>query len=408
MQTFRQQITNNHSLTDANFGLSFKVCDDSDIPNADEFLSGSELTGIMAANGLGSWKYNLHSQKLTVCSIAAQYLGLKNETISLGNIMRRLAGLQAGKLFKSLKTACVSHTPLNEEIKIRPIDASNSIWLKITGTLFYNGGIAVKMMGTITDITQLKNEENRKMDLMAFLNHELRTPLSTAKLYIQNACRIAKMGKDTVMESRLMRADYQTVLMSGMIDNFLTLSRMEATPLTVNHSHFDLSKMIDEIIADMALMYPQRLFKITLSKSVTVEADQDKIRQVLNNYLTNAIKYSPTESPIKISCKHDRGYVKVAVSDQGAGISLTDQKLLFNRYSRVHDQKQIRVKGFGLGLFLSREIIECHDGNVWVKSQPGKGSIFGFTIPLAASVTKYSGDLSKISKVDSKLELGYH
>jgi len=348
--------------------------------DASKTFTDADLSQIMAANGQGSWKFKLHTHQLTLCPVAMKLLGFKaGVPVSLTMGIRRLVNLNACHVLKVLKAACRDHSRTEEVIKVNV--ANTVAWLKITGNVFYSNSMALNMMGTVADVTASKNEEIRRMDLMAFLNHELRTPLSTVKLYIQNARYVAQAENNRSLADRMLKADYQTVRMANMIDNFLTLSHLEVTRVMVDATRFDLSKVVEDLVSEMAFMYPDRLFKIALNKPVVVEADKDKVIQVLINYLTNAVKYSPADGAINVSCGQIGKQVKVAVTDKGAGIGAKDQKLLFNRYSRVHDQNTIRAKGFGLGLFLSREIIESHCGKVWVKSQLGKGSTFGFTLP---------------------------
>jgi two-component system sensor histidine kinase VicK len=354
---------------------------DKTLRSADQLFTGEELEKIISSNEVGIWKYYLHTDRLEICPVAIRLLKLQSGAeLNLNKVIRHLVGLQACLLVKALMTACHNKLRMEEVVRIHTGNDTPR-WLKVTGDLYYYEGYACKMMGTITDLTELKCSQERGMDLMAFLNHELRTPLSIAKLYIQRSYLVAKEQKNDALEDMLMKADYQTVQMAAMIDNFLTLSRLEATSMVLQSSSFNLGKMILEMIADLQLIYPDRHFNTMQLMPVMVRADQDKIRQVLNNYLTNAIKYSPDHSTIHLAFIRHSNRVEVAVGDEGIGISPSDQKLLFDRYYRVHHTDTIRANGFGLGLFLSREIIEHHGGKVWVRSKPGVGSTFGFTLP---------------------------
>jgi len=341
----------------------------------------TELENIMSSSNSGAWKYYMHTDRLELCPVSAKLLGLNSGIqFNLYKIIRHLIGLQASLLIKALKAACHDQTHVDEEIKIRS-KSGDLIWLKVTGDLYRHDGYACKMMGTINDMTELKNKHERKMDLMAFLNHELRTPLSIAKLYIQKTYQLAVQQRNTKLEDMLAKADYQAVQMTAMIDNYLTLSRLEVAPMLVQTTSFNLGAMVLEMISDLKLIYPGRHFSTMQLVPVMVRADREKIRQVLNNYLTNAVKYSPDHSTIHLAFSRQSGQVKVAVGDEGLGVAEEEQEFLFNRYYRAHEKDTIRAGGFGLGLYLSREIIESHGGKVWVKSKPGIGSTFGFTLP---------------------------
>jgi two-component system sensor histidine kinase VicK len=350
-------------------------------PEEDSPFTMGDLKDLMAYNELGYWKLNILTQQISLCPVSARLLGLRiGVQVNLSTLTRHLINLNASGIIEAFRSACENHSRVEKVIKVNTGESNRVTWLKITGALFYSNGIAVKVMGTVTDITAVKNEEFQRKDLMAFLSHELRTPLSTAKLYVQHAHKIAKKEKINGLENSLTKADYQTVRMVNMIDNFLTLSNMENSKLVIQAKNFDLTDTISEIIKDMAFIYPERVFKMEFKKPVKAHADKDKIIQVLINYLNNAVKYSSPDTPISVSCKKIGDQIRVGVSDKGPGISIENQRYLFNRYSRVHDEKNIRVKGFGLGLFLSREIIECHGGGVWVQSNPGEGSTFGFNL----------------------------
>jgi two-component system sensor histidine kinase VicK len=215
---------------------------------------------------------------------------------------------------------------------------------------------------------------------MAFLNHELRTPLSTIKLYIQNTARVARMENNKTLEDKMLKADQQTVSMTQMINNFLTLSQIQDARLTLQQSHFNLCQLVEGVVADMTTLYPERNFKLKVSKAIWLTADYDKLVQVLINYINNAVKFSSAKSVVTVTCGTVNDEAVVTVQDKGKGIKPADQKLLFCRYSRIKQENT--AKGYGLGLYLSREIVESHGGYVGVDSEYGKGSAFYFRLPL--------------------------
>ncbi|RZK33150.1 MAG: ATP-binding protein [Pedobacter sp.] len=120
---------------------------------------------------------------------------------------------------------------------------------------------------------------------------------------------------------------------------------------------------------------------ITKTEEIFINADREKIGQVINNFISNAVKYSPIGSTIEISCTISNGAAVVAVRDEGIGIMPDDQHHLFERYYRVMNQPQT-VSGFGIGLYLCAEIIKRHHGRIWLESEMGKGSTFYFSLPI--------------------------
>jgi len=341
------------------------------------------ITNVLATAGIGMWSFSAYTKKFHLDPVASQFLGLKGSvTFSLEALMRKLVEWKQEEVLSKATKACKTNQQFEAELQISNRADNLCKWVKVTGKLYCNDGVAMKMMGTITDITALKKDENLKKDLMAFLSHELRTPLSVAKIYIQNAGRLAKIDKNTAIEGKMAQADQQMVFMAGLIDNFLTLSQVQNNRLSLHRTYFDLTKLVVDVMSNMAFLYPERVFKYELSEAIWVCADEDKIVQVLTNYIANAVKFSSPKSHVHIACKKSGTGVVVSVKDKGCGIEPEGQKQLFNKYCRVEQENQMRTKGYGLGLFLCREIIESHGGKVWVNSEVNKGSTFYFSLPV--------------------------
>ena len=340
------------------------------------------ITNVLATAGIGMWSFSVYTKKFHLDPVASQFLELKGSvTFSLRVLMRKLVEWKQEAVLSTVTTDCKTNQEFEAQLQISNRADNLCKWVKITGKLYCSDGIAMKMMGTITDITALKKEEDLKKDLMAFLSHELRTPLSVAKIYIQNAGRLAKTDNNAAIEGKMVQADQQMVFMTGLIDNFLTLSQVQNNRLPLHKTYFDLSDLVVNVMSNMALLYPERVFKYELSEEIRVYADQDKVVQVLTNYITNAVKFSSSKSHVHIACKKLGTNAVVSVKDRGCGIEPEGQKLLFNKYCRVEQENQIRTRGYGLGLFLCREIIESHSGKVWVNSEVDKGSTFYFSLP---------------------------
>lgn len=127
---------------------------------------------------------------------------------------------------------------------------------------------------------------------------------------------------------------------------------------------------------------------LEMSCNLDIDADRDKIYQVLTNLLTNAIKYSDTGTTIRVSCKRTDGKVTIAVQDQGIGIAEEDQPKLFERFYRVREEQNKHIGGFGIGLYLVSELLRLHRSTIEVESKPGKGAIFSFNLPVYCVLTK--------------------
>ena len=143
-----------------------------------------------------------------------------------------------------------------------------------------------------------------------------------------------------------------------------------------------MNALLNEVMEEGMLITTSHNVVVLPCPMIFVKADRDKIGQVINNFLSNSLKYSPTGKNIEISCKEVNDNVQVSVTDEGMGIKPQDQKKLFDRYYRIENMETQNISGFGLGLYLSAEIIRRHNGKVWIESEIGKGSTFYFSLPL--------------------------
>ncbi|WP_316809055.1 PAS domain-containing protein [Pedobacter agri] len=254
-------------------------------------------------------------------------------------------------------------------------------WVSAHGKARYdNEGKAIKMVGIVSDITEVKADEQRKNDFIGMVSHELKTPLTSLTAYIQLLQSKASKNQDSFALSVLEKANNQSKKMVNMINSFLNVSRLESGKIHIERQHFDLSLLMQEIDEEFNVVVNSHQF-IFKTEKVFINADREKISQVINNFISNAVKYSPTGSTIEISCSMDGASAIVAVRDEGIGIMPEDQHQLFERYYRVMSQPQT-VSGFGIGLYLCAEIIKRHHGQIWLQSEIGIGSTFYFSIPI--------------------------
>jgi PAS domain S-box-containing protein len=231
------------------------------------------------------------------------------------------------------------------------------------------------------DIRDKKKEEQRKNDFIAMVSHELKTPLTSIKSYVQVLLGIAKKEDNSFRINALTRTEVQIKKMVSMIGDFLSLTKLEEGKIKLNKEIFDLRPLIEDAVSDAQFLTSTHLIQLG-ECHFKVHADKDKIGQVLNNLLNNAIKYSPGGGKILISCEKDNKKVKVSVADEGIGISADNQRRLFDRFYRVENEQIRTVSGFGVGLYLVSEILRYHDSEIEVESEEGVGSTFYFTLAL--------------------------
>lgn len=252
-------------------------------------------------------------------------------------------------------------------------------WIKARGKVFFNAeDKPVRFIGSVLDITREKQEELKKNDFIAIISHELKTPITVIKSYLQILLSKAKKEENNANIVALTRAEAQTNKMSSMIKDFLNLARIEAGKILLAKEDFNLSILLEDIAAEAHLLSNSHNIQVECLENIKVNADKDKIGQVLINLINNAVKYSPIGSKITVGCNEEQGKIKVYVSDEGLGISAKDQKELFTRFYRVDNEKTKTISGFGIGLYIVSEILKHHKSEINLKSQEGCGSTFYF------------------------------
>lgn len=243
-------------------------------------------------------------------------------------------------------------------------------------------GVVEAVAGTTRDISEIKENEQRKNDFISMVSHELKTPLTSVISYVQVAQKRMAQLEDKIAPDMLTRANKQLGKMTNMINGFLNVSRLESGRIQIDYQPFDVAGLMKELHdeAVATIFSHQVVFNPTVE--TWVNADREKIAQVFNNLISNAVKYSPIGSVIKVTCDSADGYMIAKIEDEGMGISETDLPKLFERYYRVQEAETNHISGFGIGLYLCSEIIKRHNGDIWAESQPGKGSTFYFKLPL--------------------------
>lgn len=233
------------------------------------------------------------------------------------------------------------------------------------------------------DITERKLDETRKNDFIGMVSHELKTPLTSLSAILQVAKAKLNNTNDAFLSGAMQKANHQVKRMSTMINGFLNISRLESGKIQIDKQPFNIETLINEVVDEMKVTATTHTINVDGCAPVEVNADQDKIQSVISNLISNAIKYSPGGTLVNVGCKTYKTEVVVSVSDKGIGIKPGDAERIFDRYYRVESRDTRHISGFGIGLYLSAEIVERHGGRIWLESESGKGSTFYFSLPLA-------------------------
>lgn len=243
--------------------------------------------------------------------------------------------------------------------------------------LVENGEISL-WLGTNTNIDAQKQNERRKDEFLSIASHELKTPLTGIKAFNQLMRRNPASDKTPTYVEKSTENIYR---LEKLINDLLDVTKINAGKLTYDFAPFDFSQMLKDSVESAQLTTTHQII-LDQPENVTVNGDRLRLEQVINNFLSNAIKYSPDGKKVIVKSQLSAGGLIVSVQDFGIGIQEQHVKRLFDRYYRI-DNTAMRFEGLGLGLFISSEILKRHTGTFWIESQPDQGSTFYFRLSLA-------------------------
>lgn len=340
----------------------------------------------MEASGIATWSADLSNKELIFSKSAFILHGIPVGTgLTLMDAMQLMLPEYRGQFRAAVEEALKNKVSFNEEYQIMPMDGSKPKWLKSTGKAYYQDkgkGKPLYMTGTMLDITENKLDDLRKNDFIAMASHELKTPLTVLKAYVQMLTIRVKKSEDLFIMAALEKVNAQVKKMVSMINSFLNVSRLEAGKIRLEKTTFNLVELINEMVKELVLTTKNYDIHLRPGQEISVFADREKIGQVIDNLLSNAVKYSPVGKQIEISSYQANGFAWISVKDQGIGVKLQDKGKLFERFYRVENPNMQTVSGFGIGLYLCAEIVQRHNGKIGVESEFGKGSTFWFTLPV--------------------------
>lgn len=232
----------------------------------------------------------------------------------------------------------------------------------------------------VHDITIYKQLEKEKEDVIGFVAHELRNPLSNIILCNELIGEALSEHDNQLAESLLQRSKNNASRLQKMITELYESTKITSGYLPLDISEFNFFEVVKEAVETVEVLHPSYLITVNGNANITITADRYRIIQVLTNYLSNGIKYSNGKTTVSLNITHDEKTLTVSVKDEGLGISKVQLPYVFERFFRV--EKTRNIEGIGLGLYLCRQIIHAHKGRVWAESEEAKGSVFYFSIPL--------------------------
>lgn len=239
----------------------------------------------------------------------------------------------------------------------------------------------------IEDITERREIERRKDDFLSIASHELKTPLTTIKGFMQVLQRTVPKEMPEKFTATLTKVATHVERLNSLVGELLDVSKIQTGNIEIHKVAFDFDKIVIEAIESLQTATATHKIILEGRTNSMVEADESHIIQVINNLLSNAIKYSPDSETILVNIANVSEYVKLSVTDNGLGMNPEETKRVFERFYRsVEVQKHF--SGMGIGLYVCDQIIKNHSVTLWVDSKKGKGSTFSFTLPRSGSASK--------------------
>ncbi|MFW0718666.1 PAS domain-containing sensor histidine kinase [Pedobacter sp. N23S346] len=288
-------------------------------------------------------------------------------------------------LQKGLENAAINHVAHSSEMRFKNWNGEYIWHLNVASPIYDEQGNLKMWVGSTTNIQEIKEEDQRKTDFVSMLSHELKTPVTSIKGHVQLALRL--LSKETLtpsiekLQSSLTRIDNLIVQLTSLIGDMLDLSRLDAGRMDLRLEHFAIDILVKEVVEDFRLSHQQYIFSLTAGNEIIINADRDRISQVLINLISNAIKYSPENKRVDIDVSLVNNQAQIAIRDYGIGINKKDQDKIFERFYRVDGRNEKFFSGFGIGLFLAHGIVTRHGGLISLESELGKGSTFVLHLP---------------------------
>lgn len=251
-----------------------------------------------------------------------------------------------------------------------------------------------RWVGTFTDINEQKLVSKRKDEFISVASHELKTPLTSLKGFIQLMERT--LTRDSPHYLYVERSLMQVHKLDKLIADLLDVSKIESGSLRLNLEEFNFDSMLSACVDLMKQTHPDYAFIQKGRKGVTIRGDEARLEQVLLNFLSNAVKYSPYKKEIVIEVNSlPNSRLEVRVQDFGIGIADEERSKVFGKFYRSMETTQ-NFQGLGLGLYISADILQRHGAEYGVDSEPGKGSTFYFSLPYQPTITAIDSTHEKV------------
>ncbi|HEY4064674.1 MAG TPA: PAS domain S-box protein [Puia sp.] len=344
-------------------------------------LLAEQRTNIaIQSSEMGEWEWNITSDVVRRNEYSNNLIGIEPGTTGNESFYGYIYSGDVDFVKRQMQTAIDGLNIFQADFRILRADNKEIRWVSSYGRVIgRKNGRASRMIGVMYDITSRKMLEKLKDDFISVASHELKTPVTSIKGYSQILLQTFKQTNDAESIEWLTKLNSQVDRLTKLLYTLLDSTSLLEGRLKLKPETFDINELLEEQIAELQLISPIHVLIWKPGSIPLVHADKSRIRQVINNLVSNAIKYSP-KGEVIISSADEQDGVVITVKDFGPGIASHHHEDIFKRYYRL-DQSAGNSQSLGLGLYLSQEIIKQHKGTIGVNSILGKGSSFYFKLP---------------------------
>lgn len=265
--------------------------------------------------------------------------------------------------------------------------------VKKDGSLFWASGLAYPLKDKngghrgftfiLINRTEEKAIDKRKDDFISTATHELKTPITSMRLFAEIVEKQTEERGDRIALESVRELNVQLDRLTALMNYLLDVAKVQQGRLELNKTFFDVNQFIEGVILMVKSVSKERAINFIKDKSKKeIYADRERLGQVLTNLISNSVKYSAKEKEIIVKSENIKNNIVISVQDFGTGIPEAEQKLIFNRFYRANNAIDRHISGIGLGLYVAMQIVKAHHGKMWVKSSKNKGSTFYLSIPM--------------------------
>ncbi|WP_118975754.1 PAS domain-containing sensor histidine kinase [Taibaiella koreensis] len=353
------------------------------LPDSDSTFNVSQEQLSLALNqvSLGFWEVNLVEGNFMACTDQCKrnFGWDTKETFRYDDMLDCILPQDRGGMQERVMQAIMNNEAYIAQYRVRHPDGSLH-WIEARGMVAYENGIPQKISGTTQDITEKKDLEILRDEMLSVAMHELKTPLSAVKGSLQILERHLDGQPEDPITKIVSRALKSTDRITRLLDEMATPILAKGKEIFLDKSPFDLEKLTHEIAQNAVMVHPE--LRITVhgpQTGILVNADPYRIGQVLTNLINNSVKYTKETPEVDVYLNGSENETSIIVSDQGRGIASEDRRKVFDKFYRAANTGP--VEGLGIGLFLCSEIIARHGGSIAIQEKSTPGTDIIFTLP---------------------------